>query len=114
MKILDDLLTTLDLKTNVRDIRQGLFHNAVLTRNCGLASTLSQDALWQHREGEPLVKEPGYLLNKQVEEVARMADSESLLEATIGVATINSLLRNWLHAVSARERLTGKSKEFLN
>ena len=93
MKILDDLLSTLDLKTDIRDIRQGLFHTAVLTRNCGLASTLSQDALRQHHEGDPLVKEPGYLLDKKVEELARMAYSESLLEAAMGIATINSLLQ---------------------
>jgi len=93
MKILDDLLSTLDMKTDVRDIRQGLFHTGVLTRNCGLASSLSQDALRQHHEGEPLVKEPGYLLNKRVEELARMAYSVSLLEAAIGIATINSLLQ---------------------
>ena len=92
MKILDDLLSTLDLKTTVRDIRLGLFHTAVLSRHCGLAATLSQDALRQHYEGDPLVKEPGYLLNKHVEELARMAYSESLLEAAIGMATINSLL----------------------
>jgi uncharacterized protein len=92
MKILDDLLSVLDMKTSVRDIRMGLFHTAVLTRNCGLASTLSQDALRQHQEGEPLVKEPGYLLNKRVDDLARMAYSESLLEAAIGMATINSLL----------------------
>jgi uncharacterized protein (DUF4213/DUF364 family) len=93
MKILDDLLSNLDLKTDVRDIRQGLFHTAVLTRNCGLASSLSQDALAQHHEGEPLVKEPGYLLNKKVEELASMAYSGSLLEAAMGIATINSLLQ---------------------
>ena len=89
MKLLDDLISTLDLDTKVRDIRQGVFHTAVLTRNCGLAATLPRDAL---RQNPPLVKEPGTLLEKSVSELARMAYSESLLEAAMGMATINSLL----------------------
>ena len=89
MKLLDDLISALDLDTKVRDIRQGVFHTAVLTRNCGLAATLPRDAL---RQNPPLVKEPGTLLEKSVSELARMAYSESLLEASMGMATINSLL----------------------
>lgn len=89
MKILDDLISELNLETEVKDIRQGVLHTAVLTRNCGLASTLPRDALRQNR---PLVKEPGSLLEKSVSDLARMAHSESILEAAIGMATINSLL----------------------
>ena len=89
MKILDDLLSTLNTEVTVRDIRQGLFHTGVLTRNCGLAATLPRDAL---RQKQPSVEEPGYLLEKTALELARMAYSESILEAAIGMATINSLL----------------------
>jgi len=89
MKLLDDLISTLNLNTKVRDIRQGVFHTAVVTRNCGLAATLPRDAL---RQSPPLVKEPGILLDKSVSELTRMAYSESLLEAAMGMATINSLL----------------------
>lgn len=92
MKILDNLLSTLDMSVAVRDIRQGVFHTAVVTRHCGLAATLSQDALKEHHEGQPLVKEPGYLLHKKAEELAGMVYSESILEASIGMAAINSLL----------------------
>ena len=89
MKLLDDLISTLDLNTKVRDIRQGVFHTAVLTRNCGLAATLPRDAL---RQTPPLVKEPGTLLEKGVSELVRMAYADSILEAAMGMATINSLL----------------------
>ena len=89
MKLLDDLISSLDLNAKVREIRQGVFHTGVLTRNCGLASTLPRDAL---RQDPPLVKEPGSLLKKSVSELAHMAFSESILEAAIGMATINSLL----------------------
>jgi len=89
MKILDDLLSILNLEADVRDIRQGLFHTGVLTRHCGLASTLPRDAL---RQKHPSVREPGFLLEKTALELARMAYSESIPEAAIGMATINSLI----------------------
>jgi len=90
MKILDDILSTLNFEASVLDIRQGLFHTGVLTRNCGLAATLPHDALQQP---QPSVKEPGSLLSKSAVELARMAYSESILEGAIGMATINSLLQ---------------------
>jgi uncharacterized protein (DUF4213/DUF364 family) len=89
MKILDDLMATLDTDAKVRDVRMGLFHTAVLTRNCGLAATLPRDALKQE---PPSVREPGRLLEKSSLELARMSYSDSILEAAIGMAAINSLL----------------------
>lgn len=89
MKIIDHLISTLNLDTTVRDVRQGVFHTAVLTRNCGLAATLPRDALSQ---AFPLVKVAGSLLNKTPRELTQMAYSESILEASIGMAAINSLL----------------------
>jgi uncharacterized protein (DUF4213/DUF364 family) len=89
MKILDDLILALNFEAGVRDIRQGVFHTGVLTRNCGLAATLPRDAL---RQEPPMVKEPGLLLDKTTLELAQLAYSQSILEAAIGMATINSLL----------------------
>jgi len=89
MKALDDLISTLDFNAPVKDIRQGVFHTGVLTRYCGLAATLPRDALAQ--EG-PLVREPGFLLDKSPGDLVHMAYSESILEAAIGMAAINSLL----------------------
>jgi uncharacterized protein len=89
MNLLTDLISSLDLNAKARDIRQGVFHTAVLTRTCGLAATLPRDAL---RQNSPLVKEPGSLLEKTVSELAHMAFSEIILEAAIGMATVNSLL----------------------
>ena len=89
MKILDDLVTALNFDVSVRDIRQGFFHTGVLTRHCGLAATLSGDSL---RKKPLRVRNPGFLLDKTPKQLIRMAYSESLLEAAIGMATINSLL----------------------
>ena len=89
MKILDDLLNTLRQGEIVKDIRQGAFQTAVLTRGCGLASTPHDPG--PHHSQTP-VKEPGLLLNKDTLSLARMALSPSPLEAAIGMATINSLI----------------------
>jgi hypothetical protein len=89
MKILDDLISTLDVEAPVRDLRQGVFHTAVVTRYCGLAATLPKDAL---RQEPPYIKEPGFLMDKTACELLRLAYSKSILEAAIGMATMNSLI----------------------
>jgi uncharacterized protein (DUF4213/DUF364 family) len=89
MKILDDILATLNYDAEVKDIRQGVFHTGVVTRNCGLAATLPRDAL---KQTPPMVKEAGFLLKKSPKELAQLSFSETILEAAIGMATINSLL----------------------
>jgi uncharacterized protein (DUF4213/DUF364 family) len=89
MKVLDNLISALNTEAKLRDIRMGLFHTAVLTRNCGLASTLPRDAL---RQEQPSIREPGCLVDKGTPELVRMAYSENILEAAIGMAAINSLL----------------------
>ena len=89
MKILDDLLAALRDGEVVRDICQGPFQTAVLTYNCGLAATLRD---YSHHQDNAPVKEAGALVGKGALEIAQMAYSPSLLEAAIGMATINSLL----------------------
>jgi len=110
MQILHDLISTLDAETDVLDIRQGVFHTGVLTRSCGLASTLPRDALRQKR---PLVKTPGLLLEKTARELADLAFSSSILEAAIGMAAVNSLLDVDMAAgreLNARELIMNKGK----
>jgi uncharacterized protein (DUF4213/DUF364 family) len=89
IKILDDIIATLNTEPRVRDIRQGLFHTGVLTDKCGLAATLPRDAL---RQENPSVREPGDLLNKSTSDLVHMAYSDIITEAAIGMAAINSLL----------------------
>jgi hypothetical protein len=83
------VISTLDFSASVEDIRIGMFHTAVVSRRCGLAASLPHDAL---RQGPPLVREPGLLADKPPGELAHLAHSGSLLEAAVGMATINSLL----------------------
>ena len=90
MRIIDDMLSSLGYKAPVRDIRQGAFQTAVLTHHCGLASTPHDPGPHHSRT---LVNEAGLLMEKDVQALACMAKSESLFEAAIGMATINSLIK---------------------
>jgi len=111
MGILDDLISEVDSDATVTEIRQGVFHTGVLTRNCGLAATLPRDAL---RQRPPMVEEPGFLLEKSALELARMAYSESILEAAIGIATVNSLLdidENSCAELNAAELILDKGRQ---
>jgi uncharacterized protein len=111
MAILDDLMSILNFDTEIKDIRQGVFHTGVLTRNCGLAATLPRDAL---RQKPPMIKEPGYLLDKNLRELVQLAYSHNILEAAMGMATINSLLEideNFCIELNAAELIREKGKD---
>lgn len=87
MKIFDELISSLKEDTLVREVHVCVFWTAVLSKNCGLASTL--------HEGHPyhkIVREPGKFRGKSALELAEYAQSDRLLEASIGMAAINSLI----------------------
>ena len=58
------------------------------SRSCGLAATFKNDGL----HGAHQVRDAGRLHSKSARELAEYARSENLLEASIGMAAINSLL----------------------
>lgn len=91
IEIINALLSTLDYHAPVREIRIGIHWTAVVTRNCGLASTPHAPGHHHSNYISP-VKEAGSLLEKDALGLSRMARSESALEAVVGVATINSLI----------------------
>lgn len=89
MKLIDDLLSTLNYEATVKDIRQGPFQTAVMTRYCGLASTPHDPG--PHHDHAP-VNEAGLLHKKDSGTLAILAKSASQMEAAIGMAAINSLI----------------------
>ncbi len=89
MSIIDALISLLSFEASVRDIRQGPFQTAVLTSNCGLASTPHNPG--HHHNKHPVI-EAGQLLDKGLRALALLAKSLNQNEAAIGMATINSLL----------------------
>lgn len=89
MKIIDDLL--LNLKGNdfpVKSVHACVFWTAVITKHCGLSSTFRDEKV-PHDRG---VRDVGNLTRKRALELANYAKSENLLEASIGMATLNSLI----------------------
>jgi uncharacterized protein (DUF4213/DUF364 family) len=89
LKILDDLI--LSLKGNdfqVKSVHTCVFWTAVISKHCGLSSTFRGEGP-SHDRG---VRDVGNLTRKTALELAEYARSESLLEASIGMAAINSLV----------------------
>jgi len=94
MKLVEDLLATLP-DGLVRDVRVGAFWTGVIVEvanqtQCGLASTLRVEG--HHHGGGPAVGEAGRLMERSARELAELARSDSLMEASIGMATVNALL----------------------
>jgi uncharacterized protein (DUF4213/DUF364 family) len=88
MNTLDDLLLRLPDDAPVRSVLVGAHWTVVCSRYCGMASTLMDD----HRHAHSAVRNVGYLHTKTAHELAGFARSDNLLEASIGMAAINSLL----------------------
>ena len=89
MKILDNLISS--LKGNdfqVKSVHTCVFWTAVITKHCGLSSTFRDEGP-SHDRG---VRDVGDLTKKTGLGLAEYAKSDSLLEASIGMAAINSLI----------------------
>jgi len=88
VKIIDDLISSLREDTVVREVYTFVFWTAVISKNCGLASTFREER--PHYHG--VVREAGELRGRSALNLAQYAKSNNLLEASIGMATINSLI----------------------
>ena len=89
MIILDDLLKNLDMDVPVRSVLVGAHWTVVCSRHCGMAATLMSS----HPHGHKQVRDVGRLHQKSAHELAELALSSELMEASIGVAAINSMIR---------------------
>jgi uncharacterized protein (DUF4213/DUF364 family) len=87
-RILTDLLFSIRSDAPVLSVLVGLHWTAVCSRACGLASTL----LSNHAHGEGNLNDVGNLHLKSARELAERALADNLLEASLGVAALNSLL----------------------
>jgi uncharacterized protein (DUF4213/DUF364 family) len=88
MNILDDLLNKLDMDAPVRSVLVGAHWTVVCSRHCGMAATLMSS----HPHGHMQVRDVGSLHQKSARELAELALSTEMMEASIGIAAINSLL----------------------
>lgn len=88
--IIDDLLSSLpDKPVPVRSVLVGAHWIAVCSIHCGLATTIIGSKPHDHTT---VVRDAGRLHTKSAQELAADALSENFLEASIGLAAINSLL----------------------
>jgi uncharacterized protein (DUF4213/DUF364 family) len=111
MDLLKELLTALPEKpVAVRKVIIGVHWTLVSSKYCGLASTM----VGQEAHGHSQVKDVGILHEKSAQELAGLALSDNLLEASIGMAAINSLLdldEQLLEQINAAEVIARESKD---
>ncbi len=89
MKILDELLSTLPKEpVPVRDVVIGVHWTMVSSKYSGLGSTLVNSGPHGHSPSKGV----GELHTKTAQELAEWIKSDNLLEASIGIAAINSLI----------------------
>ncbi len=89
MKLIEDLLSTLSTEpVPVRDVVMGVNWTAVCSRQCGMAATLRPDG----DHGSHRIRDVGSLHLKTAQELAGWMESSNSLEASLGLAALNSLL----------------------
>ena len=89
MQILNDIISSLTVDSPVREVRTCTYWTAVISQNCGLASTFRDECPAEH---DKPVWDAGKLTQKSAKELAQYVESDNLLEATIGMAAVNSLI----------------------
>ncbi len=90
MGVLDDLLASVEGDAPVKEVRTCVHWTAVVSRHCGLASSLHSG---EHPHGRQAVRGVGTLHEGSALELAAYARSDMPLEASIGVAALNSLMQ---------------------
>ncbi len=89
MNILEDLLSSLpNDNIPVQKVIIGVHWTLVSSKYCGLGSTMVRQELPGHSQ----VRDVGHLHEKSAQELASWVLSDNLLEASIGIAALNSLL----------------------
>lgn len=89
MRIMVDLIDSLRGKDHpVKEVLTGAYWTSVVSRGCGLASTF-RDEGHPHKKG---VREIGRLTEKTALQLAQYALSDYPMEASIGMAAVNSLI----------------------
>lgn len=87
MKILNHILSTIDKDAPVDDIIRGVYWTAVVSRFCGISSTMLRDCVHDHEDTEPVL-----LTGKTAAELAQLSLSTDIEKASLGLAAINSLI----------------------
>lgn len=109
MKVIEELIKGLPGEPEAKKVLVGVFWTMVESSRVGLASTLAPG---HPHEGSP-VREAGKLTGRSARELARLLLSDSVLEASIGMAALNSLIEpdeRWFVEKNASEVLMEKAQ----
>jgi uncharacterized protein (DUF4213/DUF364 family) len=111
MRLLEALLETIPANPiPVRKVIIGVHWTLVSSKYCGLGSTLVGEGPHGHSQ----VRDVGGLQQKSAQELAHWVLSDNLLEASIGIAALNSLLEvdeSQMEQVNAAEVIAHESKD---
>jgi len=88
LPIIEQILASISTDAPVRSVLVGAHWTVVCSRGCGMASTITGGK----PHGEERVRQAGLLHTQSARQLAKLARSDTPLEASIGVAAINSLL----------------------
>jgi uncharacterized protein len=88
MEILTRILKNIKEDAPVQDVRRGIHWTAVVSRRCGLASTVAQGGCNHEQTGG----KEGSLTEMTALELARYCLEEDTAKASLGLAALNSLL----------------------
>jgi uncharacterized protein (DUF4213/DUF364 family) len=88
MDILSKLISSIKKDALVREVIVSTHSTLVISQRCGISSTMM--SIKPH--GEEVIRDAGFLHLKTAKELANYAFSENPLEASIGLAAINSII----------------------
>jgi len=88
MRILQDIISSITIDAPVLDVTRGIYWTAVVSRNCGLASTMIYDCKVEDGQ-EP--RKRSYV-GASAASLARGALSDDRTASSVGLAAINSLI----------------------
>jgi uncharacterized protein len=87
MEVLNHILSVIDNDAPVDHIIRGVYWTAVVSKFCGLSSTMLRDCAQDHEDTEPIL-----LTGKTALELAQLSLSADIEKASLGLAAINSLI----------------------
>jgi uncharacterized protein (DUF4213/DUF364 family) len=89
MEILKAIINRIDVDAPVKEVRKGVFWTAVVSRFCGLSSTMLKEYCTDEEADESA---PASFTEMTARELAQLALSDDISKASLGLAAINSLL----------------------
>ncbi len=88
MKIIKEIIKSIEVAAPAKKIFVGLHWTYVESQNAGLASTMDEPPMHHDKK----IRDVGKLHEKEIGKLIRLALSDHLVEASIGLAAINSLI----------------------